>query len=815
MFQKSKLIAHGDKLLMVSKIDGSGITRIKALLDKYKNYHLSGVEAHMLAETPYELIYAPSEKIPAIIVDNFPKLGKYTALRFIEWVQNNPGSVISLPTGKTPEHFIKWVQYYLNQWSTKEVVTELEGYSIDPARKPDMKNLHFVQIDEFYPMNPLQHNSFYYYVNKFYIKGFGLDPKKALLLDCSKIGSTNDNNVLDVFGEKKVDLTLRYRKTTTYLEKLQKQAIELADQFCSEYEEQIRKLGGIGFFLGGIGPDGHIGFNVRGSDHFSTTRLTHTNYETEAAAASDLGGIDVSRGRLVITIGLNTITYNPKATAIIIAAGEAKSGIVSSSIESAQNNTFPASVLQKLPSARFYITRGAAACLNERAFVDFTRSESVQDEMMHRIVMNIAFDHNKPINQLTENDFKDDRFASLLLTKKSNSFQDCTAQTVDYIKKNINIGLEHVNNKVFLHTAPHHDDIELGYLGYIQNQITTPTNKHYFAYMTSGFTAVTNSCVRSLITTMLEFLAQGKFDELLKTNYFDAHNTLAKNTEAMMYLDGVARKWVLTMQEAQSRRMLRNAMIALEDDNIENIKERSQELINYFETQYPGKKDLPYIQQLKGMIREWEADVFWAYFGFTMDAVRHLRLGFYKGDIFTEEPTIDRDVKPILNLLLEVKPNYVTLALDPEGSGPDTHYKVLQAIAHALALYEEQTGIKDIQVLGYRNVWFKYHPCEANIYVPLPIHQLVALEDSFLNCFISQKDASFPSYAFDGPFSGLARKIQVHQYVQIKDLLGEEFFVQNDDPRIRSAHGMVFIKKLTTHQLFDLSRQLKKSTEDR
>ena len=71
-------------------------------------------------------------------------------------------------------------------------------------------------------------------------------------------------------------------------------------------------MGGIGFFLGGIGPDGHVGFNVRGSDHYSTTRLTATNYETQAAAAGDLGGIEISRNRLVITIGLNTITYNPR-----------------------------------------------------------------------------------------------------------------------------------------------------------------------------------------------------------------------------------------------------------------------------------------------------------------------------------------------------------------------------------------------------------------------------------------------------------------------------------------------------------------------
>jgi len=54
---------------------------------------------------------------------------------------------------------------------------------------------------------------------------------------------------------------------------LQQETLERVDQWCTEYEERIRALGGIGFFLGGIGPDGHIGFNVRGSDLFSTTRL--------------------------------------------------------------------------------------------------------------------------------------------------------------------------------------------------------------------------------------------------------------------------------------------------------------------------------------------------------------------------------------------------------------------------------------------------------------------------------------------------------------------------------------------------------------
>ena len=50
-------------------------------------------------------------EIPYIIIDNFPDLGLIVSLRFLEWVLENPDGVISLPTGKTPEYFIKWTHY--------------------------------------------------------------------------------------------------------------------------------------------------------------------------------------------------------------------------------------------------------------------------------------------------------------------------------------------------------------------------------------------------------------------------------------------------------------------------------------------------------------------------------------------------------------------------------------------------------------------------------------------------------------------------------------------------------------------------------
>ena len=45
---------------------------------------------------------------------------------------------------------------------------------------------------------------------------------------------------------------------------------------------------------------------------------------------------------------------------------------------------------------------------------------------------------------------------------------------------------------MFLHTEPHHDDIMLGYLAHIYHLVRDPSNRHYFANLTSGFTSVSN-----------------------------------------------------------------------------------------------------------------------------------------------------------------------------------------------------------------------------------------------------------------------------------------------------------------------------------
>jgi len=774
----------------------------------------SRVEQKALEESGQQLRYAPEEKIGVIVVSSFPALGTLTALRFLEWVQDNPEGVVALPTGKTPEHFIREVTRLLRGWKRREVQQELAVWGLDPSRKLSLAGLRFVQIDEFYPINPLQHNSFHYYVSRFYLKGFGLDPARALLIDSSRIGLSPGQRLEEVWPEGEVDLSLRYRLAGSKQESLQKEVLERVDQWCTEYEAAIRAMGGIGFFLGGIGPDGHIGFNVRGSDLYSTTRLAPVNYETQAAAAADLGGIEVARRRLVLTIGLATITFNPACVALIIAAGQAKAGIVAASLASPPHVHYPASALQGLPEARFYLTQGAARLLEARRLAAFERQEAVSEREIERAVISLALERRQSLESLGEAELRAHPYCAALLRKVPASPEELARRVAARLREKIAEGSRVRKDAVFLHTEPHHDDLMLGYLPFIVRHIREHSTRHFFATLTSGFTAVTNAYMLRQCRKLKAFLEGRAFAELAEQGYFEPGNQVYRNRDVWQYLDGVAAGSQVMRDDGEMRRLYRNLAEIYDEKDRRVLAHRLDELANYFQTQYPGKKDLDHIQRLKGMCREWEADCLWGYFGWSGESVRHLRLGFYTGDIFTEEPTVERDVPPILSLLREVRPDVVSLALDPEASGPDTHYKVLQAMTEALRRYSEESGRKDIEVLGYRNVWYRFHASEADLAVPVSLNMFSLQASAFLNTFISQKDASFPSHEHDGPFCELAQKIQVEQYQQLKTCLGREFFYEHASALIRATRGFVFLKRLSLEELYRHSRELRRATEN-
>jgi len=755
------------------------------------------------------------EKIKVVEVPNFPSLGKIVSLRFIEWLQLNPDGVISLPTGKTPEYFIKWTKFYLENWDKEEVKKELDAWGIDFKNKPDMKNYWFVQIDEFYPMDPERENSFNYYIRKFYIEGFGLDPKKAILMNTYTTGMDKDLNLFHIFPDGKVDLTLRYRMPKSEIEKRQKEAIYEIDRYCMEYEKRIEELGGIGFFLGGIGPDGHIAFNIKGSDHNSTTRVLKINYETAAASATDLGGIENSRDKAVMTIGLATINKNPTTTAIIMAAGESKAGVVRDAIENEPDILYPATSLQKLKGARFYLTSGAASLLKGRKIEKLRKYKSIPENEKEKILVDISHKVNKKIVDITLEDVRNDIYGKVLVEKgEIKNLKRITKDIEKKFKERIQRGIREIENTTFLHTAPHHDDIMLGYLPYILHLVRKPTNKHFFATLTSGFTSVTNNYLFSQLENLENCIENGKLERLIsEKTYFLKDNIIGRNRDIYRYLDGVAAQNEEIIKEAEARRMYRNIAEIIKSDKPEEILNKIHFLKEELLKSYPGKRDIPDIQKLKGMIREWEEELLWAHLGFSCNNIFHLRLGFYTGEIFTPQPEWERDIKPFIEILKKVKPDVVTVAFDPEGTGPDTHYKVLQIISQSIKYYVLKEN-KNIKIWGYRNIWDRFHPSETNIYVPVSMNSIAIMKSAFDICFGSQRSASFPSYEHDGPFSELAVKIMVQQGGFIKVILGRDFFGGSEYARIRASRGIVFIKEMEVEEFLTESDNLRNIMEE-
>ncbi|RLD41300.1 MAG: glucosamine-6-phosphate isomerase [Bacteroidetes bacterium] len=769
-----------------------------------KSYLFSGIEQEFFLKSKRAMC---STNIPYIVVPNFPTLGFLTALKFLEWVDDNPNGVISLPTGKTPEHFIKWTKYLLDNFSDFKVQKLLKNNGLKLKKKPKLSGLYFVQIDEFYPIDPKQHNSFYNYVNEYYIEGFGLDKSKALLMNSNEIELAEGKHFSEVFPDSNIDLSLRNRTPNNELEKLQQESIYLIDDWCSNYESKIRKLGGIGFFLGGIGPDGHIAFNIKGSDHNSTTRLTQTNFETQAASAGDLGGIEVSRNRLVITIGLGTITYNPDGVSIIFAAGEAKANIVKNAIESEPTNIYPATVLQRQNNARFYITDGAASQIKDSK--DLYYSEDWSFEKTERSIYDYCKYKNVYSSRIDIASLKEDSYTSLI----PNLDNKIIEEVVNSTKVKISKGLKKQKNQRYLHTGPHHDDIMLGIFPDVITQLREPSNEFHFAVLTSGFTAVTNHMMKQLLNSSLELIENDRIQMLEYPNFYTDGYKFKWDKDVSHYLNKVSERDEEGKLRGVCHRIIRSVVSIYGIHSTKELKNRILSDISILENSYDGEKNSPDIQKLKGMLREFEEELVWAHFGVPVKNIEHLRLGFYSGDIFTEEPSRGRDVEPILDLLRRVNPTRISVAFDPEGSGPDTHYKVLQAIAEALRQWSKEKDLSEVKVIGYRNVWYKFHPAEANVFLPVSLNSLAILENSFKDCYISQVNASFPSPYYDGPFSNLSQKIWSQQFKEVQLITGKSFFYENESHKIRATHGMIYYKEMKLKEFLTHARKLEKSME--
>ena len=121
------------------------------------------------------------------------------------------------------------------------------------------------------------------------------------------------------------------------------------DKECLEYEEKIKKYGGIELFLGGMGADGHIAFNVPGSSLSSRTRVINLNFDTIMANSRffdhDLDQVP----KRAITVGVQTV-FDAREVVIVV-NGYKKARALKKVVEDGISHMWTLSALQMHPNS--------------------------------------------------------------------------------------------------------------------------------------------------------------------------------------------------------------------------------------------------------------------------------------------------------------------------------------------------------------------------------------------------------------------------------------------------------------------------------
>ncbi|OHD80339.1 MAG: glucosamine-6-phosphate deaminase [Spirochaetes bacterium RIFOXYC1_FULL_54_7] len=118
---------------------------------------------------------------------------------------------------------------------------------------------------------------------------------------------------------------------------------------CARYEAAIEASGGVDLFVGGVGSDGHLAFNMPGSSLASRTRVKTLTASTRQANARFFDGDPEAVPSTALTVGVGTIMAAREV--LIIVSGQSKARALRHAVEEGVNHLWPLSCLQLHPSS--------------------------------------------------------------------------------------------------------------------------------------------------------------------------------------------------------------------------------------------------------------------------------------------------------------------------------------------------------------------------------------------------------------------------------------------------------------------------------
>lgn len=149
------------------------------------------------------------------------------------------------------------------------------------------------------------------------------------------------------------------------------------------------------------------------------------------------------------------------------------------------------------------------------------------------------------------------------------------SQTIDDIKHKIARGLQSIHGKTILHTAPHHDDILLGYFPYAVRNIVG--NNNHVLYITSGANGVSDNY-------LAEHVAMSKQDvQLLDPMHKQALKFAIRESES-------EKKWGTVVSDQVAVQHLRASFYDVIDDGValqQAIERDVERVIDYLKVVQP------------------------------------------------------------------------------------------------------------------------------------------------------------------------------------------------------------------------------------
>ncbi|MDR1951935.1 MAG: glucosamine-6-phosphate deaminase [Elusimicrobiota bacterium] len=145
-----------------------------------------------------------------------------------------------------------------------------------------------------------------------------------------------------------------------------------------DYEDKIKKAGGIDLFIGGLGENGHVAFNEPYSSLNSYTRDKQLNTNT-IIANSRFFDNDISKvPKTAMTVGIRTILETKEV--LLLVTGEKKASALKHLVEGAVSQAWPATALQF--HRKLVVITDEAAC-NELRVGTYRYFKKLKDEFSH------------------------------------------------------------------------------------------------------------------------------------------------------------------------------------------------------------------------------------------------------------------------------------------------------------------------------------------------------------------------------------------------------------------------------------------------